>query len=300
MLLCEFFLVFAHAADICKNEYTQKDEAMIRCYLSGTSSFSGQKQTAIYLHNKDKSAQLIIKPHKDPENQITIKAGHGIQIMKSDADVTCQSNSHNCFVTIWHTSYDKDQGRFASDGAGCSLFSDGSFIPNRFPLFFDFGDNARFQAGNFTHKRETGVTLYYMGYSNSSSENEELTYIEKTIKKNDIVNLDGPGILHISSTIYTKSEFNFIIGSTIKIPSDFSNSPASGNFSKYSFSDGKGEFVENPVEKADPAQIYLAREARAWYYLSIVMVCLTILTFILSVTSAVCIAVGHAKNKKNV
>ena len=272
----------------CNSSYDGTVDIMSRCTVKGTVSFTGKEQTAIYLHNTDKSSRLEIMPHEGTSDVISVLPGKGIQIIGSNADVNCAKGS--CIISFWHTEYDKDSGRFASDGAGCSVYTSGSYVSSRFPIFFDFGDNARFQAGNFTHKRETGITLYY--------ENE--TYVEHIVVQGELLELKGPGILHISSTKFEPAVFDFIIGSKIKIPSYFSNEPTSGNFSLYEVKNGVGNYIENPIDGPDPAQILLAKEQRAWYNLSIVMICLTVLTFIASIASTVVIIISNQRSKKGV
>ena len=82
---------------------------MERCILKGTATFSGHKQTSIYLHNKKKCTLLFkIKDSKISNN---ITEGKGIQIFDSKSEITCQS-SQECFITIWHTSFNEIKSFF--------------------------------------------------------------------------------------------------------------------------------------------------------------------------------------------
>lgn len=264
---------------------------MEHCFLRGTSTFFGKKQTAIYLHNKEKS-NLLVKI-LDKNESFEISEGNGVQIIDSKSEITCQ-NSQECFITIWHTSLDEYKSFFVSDGAGCSV-SINDKIPSDISLFFDFGDNTRLSSGSFKHKRETGIMLYYIDQDQS---NETLS---KIVNQNLNFDLSGPAILKISSTAYTKATFDILIGSTVKIPDSFSNNPVNGHFLKYTKSDTinqKSYLMSQSINDTEPTiNILMASEKKGWYYLSIVMCGLTALFFVSSIASISYIFISYRRKK---
>lgn len=257
--------------------------------MNGTSTFYGQKQTAIYLHNKEKANLLIKIP--DENTNFNISEGNGFQIIDSKSEITCQ-NSQKCLITIWHTSFDEYKSFFASDGAGCSVSID-DVIPSDFSLFFDFGDNIRLSSGNFEHKRETGIKIYYIDQLQSNKT------LSQVINQDMNLYLDGPAILKISSTAYTKAKFDIIIGSTIKIPSSFSNHPVTGSFLKYSKSNNFNKNSQVLSQLKPDVNIFMASERKGWYYLSIVMCGLTVAFFVSSIASILFIFISYHKKKAN-
>lgn len=287
ILLFSFYpFIFSLSERYCNDVYDDHMEVMERCLLKGTSSFKSHKQTAIYLHNNEKS-KLSVKI-QDENESIIINEGQGIQIIDSRADVTCQEPLE-CFITIWHTSFDKEKSQFASDGAGCSVYKN-DVIPFDFSLFFDFGDSARLSSGNFEHKRETGIMVYY---TDKIKSNETIPIV---IPKNTNFNLEGPAILKISSSAYAKANFDIVIGSTIKIPKTFSNIPNTGKFIQYTKAE---KFTQNSImlSSSDDVKVLMAKERRSWYYISIAMCGLTVVLFLISIISISIIFSSYRKRK---
>lgn len=292
ILLIIYLFKFSISEKYCKSSYDDQVEIMERCILKGTATFSGHKQTSIYLHNKKKSTLLFKINDSKISNNIT--EGKGIQIFDSKSEITCQS-SQECFITIWHTSFNEIKSFFASDGAGCSVSSD-NVISSDFSLFFDFGDNARLSSGNFTHKRETGIMIYYIDRKSNKVASQIIT-------QDFDFDLSGPGILKISSSAYTKAIFDIIIGSTIKIPSSFSNSPVTSSFEVYPKIDkfNNDSYLSKSENTAEQGiEISMASERKGWYYLSIVMCGLTGIFFISSVASISVIFASYRKRQAKI
>lgn len=258
---------------------------MTRCILKGTTTFSGQPQTAIYLHNDDNNAEILIQD--DQGHSARIKSGQGIQIIDSNSNVTCLDYS-KCHISIWHTTYRHDKAMFVSDGAGCALFLNNQIIPTDFSLFFDFGPTARLSPGQFYHKRESGVFLYTISHNENTNQPETTETVITPDPGNQtdklLYDLNGPGILHVSSSLFTPSNFNLIIGSTIRIPKSFSNHPITDSFFLFDQQDGAKKQIITTNFK-----VLVAKEQKVWYIISIILCCLTGIIFVPALISLICI-----------
>lgn len=262
-----------------------------RCLIKDSLQINKMSSAAIYLHGNSEST-ISVKP-KNESDLTTIFPGNGLQIFPSDSILTCnKKENEDCFVSLWVSDYDKDKAYFVSDGPGC-VYKGVTTIPERYPSFFDFGDQGRIEVKKFQHRRENGLTVYTVDPNNG-------TYLEHLLSENNkYLTLNGPGIIHISSSPYLETSFEIIVGSTVLMPSEFSNNPRALSFNTLKYSSKKDKYTYSEGGKRD-IYVQAAKESKGWYYLSYVFLGITAFLLLSSVISFTFITVKRCRQIKRV
>jgi hypothetical protein len=269
------------------------DERFFRCLLKGNLSLSldvAFGSTAVYVHNS-RTANLTVTVQNRP---FCVHPGRGLQVLltnqTSPALVKTVLSCSDCFLTIWHSTYGYNHANFISDAAGAIFKSkpDGNEIPERYPVFFDFGNQTRLRVEHLEHRREQPLALYRW--------NDGSTWIEMfTNYSQDGDDFNGPGIFQISSSPYLLSIFRIIVGSTTAIPDTFSNQPAHGRFAEVAMVDGNLSYTEG---WDGAAFAYPAIEHMGWRTFAMVMIGVTGLVGVLSIGGLVYGIIRHFHGAK--
>lgn len=246
----------------------------------------GEKVKQICFYNHISSAgSMEIRLAASGEVVKTVGPGEAFSVFKA-GEYAVTGKSGHADLTVWQTDYNKDGAYLVSDVAGLILTASSVYIPNRFPLFMDFGEKARFNPTRQGHPRSTGVEVTWY-------DSETDTVWEETIQDNRTRSTDSPFILHLSSCPYSPASFDFTFGSQVRLPSEFGNNLKAV---KVDWIDKKGANVSNH----DEIQVNLAfkREQKVWTVLGYVMVGVTALSFAAGATLCVVAIVMYSRRKR--
>jgi hypothetical protein len=273
-------------------------EKFFRCTLKGTFNLSldpiptstdDYGSTAVYVHNNRESKLTVTVP----PSTYDVGPGQGIDIILSNGVPIIHSLSLNCadcFLTIWHSKYAYGQASFVSDSAGAvfTTSGNGTTLAENYAVFFDFGDQTRLQVATLVHRREEPLTV--LAYSNSTNSVAPLANIN-----NSNALLTGPGYFHIASSPFLLTDFRIVVGSTVRLPPEFSNRPAHGRFAQVAVVSGNVTHVPG----TDSALFVVpAVESTVWSSLAWAMLAVTIIVGLLSLGTLIFGIIRHFKGAK--
>lgn len=238
-------------------------DVLTRCALTGHLALNGTSGTStIYVHNgRSDSANVSL-----PDGlSYSIPSGEGLQVVLSTVHSHAGVHCRDCLLTIWHTpSLPYVNASFVSDAAGAVFNGTSVTLPTDYVAYFDFGNNARFRVYSLVHRRERPLAVFQQGDDHTIAVTDD---VETRVNRD--INVTGPGIFRLASSQFLVTTFRFVVGSTVRIPSDFSNRPAVGKFAVW---DGA---IKHASPEHDPF-IRPAAEHQAWGVLAWVMVGLTV------------------------
>jgi hypothetical protein len=257
------------------------NDSLTRCALKGLLNLSGTSgASTIYVHNGRSYSAEVTLPNRA---NYSIPSGEGLQIILSPTHSQVTLDCRDCLLTIWHTpSLSHLNASFVSDAAGAVFNGTSVTLPTDYTAYFDFGDTARFRVYSLVHRREKPLVVFQQGPNHTIARADD---VEK--RENRHIAVSGPGIFMLASSPFLVTTFRFVVGSTVKIPTEFSNRAATGKFALWN--DG---VITGPNGAGDRF-IHPAGEHQAWAVLAWVMVALTAAIFLASSVSIVWFACVH-------
>jgi hypothetical protein len=177
------------------------------------------------------------------------------------------------------------------DGAGAIFIGNSVISHDSFRSFFDFGDKARVFVNYLHHRREDPLIVRHC---QSSHKNLSVS----SVHNGSFLDIEGPGIVEILSSPYLEMSFDFVIGSKIRIPSEFSNSPIVGSVVEIGLNQTGGVVVDWGSANVTWF-ITAAPEKEFWRYVAWVMVAVTAaITAVSSVVLILIVKVDYWSEKK--
>ena len=285
--------------DHCQKEFNAP--IMTRCILrvGEHANFSNAYQTAFYVHSKNRNSLIELTPLVNSRDKHTVKAGKGAQIGGSQIELTCLNS--DCYLSIWHTDYDKNGANYVSDVPGCTYSAQNKILPKRYPSFFDFGGNTSIDVKKFDHNRKPGLSLTL--YDKKTGKEVEFGKGSE-FEINSTYIIDTPGIIHISSSKFKGLNITIIVGTRVKLDDGFSNSldDGYGMFEQFTWHENTKTFTTKTPELGNFITIIPYKEKRVFYILSIVFYGLDGLIFLVSFLYLIIVKakMSHKRNDKMV
>jgi hypothetical protein len=248
---------------------TITNDLLTRCALSERLTLSGTSgATTIYLHNGQSRSANVTLPD---DSSYPLPPGKGLQVLLSPAHSQVAVHCADCLLTVWHTpSLSHVNASFVSDAAGAVFNATSVTLATDYIVYFDFGDTVRFRVYSLVHRREKPLVVFQQRNGTIATTDD----LDPRSKRD--IDVTGPGFFKLAFSPFLVTTFMFIVGSTVKIPSQFSNKPATGNFALWH--DG----VVTSRGRAADTFIHPAAEHQAWAVLAWVMVGLAVLIFVAS------------------
>ena len=289
---------------------TVEDEWFGRCRVpsSGVRFVQGKDiaMTAVYLHNaEDRTGTITLVGNgvNKEENSHGIKKGEGYQLFYGDGLNESSLNCKDCFITVWHSYYNKDKATYVSDAAG-AIYEGKVLLPDRFPGFFDFGDSCVVYVNSLIHRRESALDLYFYNGTNVVELNGLHANVDTAVTPEEKASdayygyrVHGPGILHISSSPFIPAEVYITVGSKVSMPKEFGNNKDGwGKFGTGRIKDGKFKWTECVPKEG--LLIKPAMEARFWEPVAYSVLAVTIALFLGSVVLLGCFIRDDKRDQK--
>lgn len=265
----------------CPSSFDSPIMTRCRLQIGKRVDFSNASQTAIYLHNGRRESVVEVRSLANPtavNGTFTVAANEGAQVIGSNISVTCRKRV--CYLSIWHTDYDKGGARYISDVPGCSFFADEDVLPSRFPVFFDFGMDTRVDVVKLEHVRNPAMSLRI--YDQKTDKEVEYGKGSDSKISSDIV-IDSPGILQFSSSKFKGMNMTIIAGTRIKMSNGFSNNYGIDMFKECEWDDATNTFSIKKKKLENYITITPYSEQIAFYIMSIIFYILNCLIFLISV-----------------
>ena len=265
--------------------------------------------TALYLHNADGKAKGTITLGGEAENPEQkshgIGPGEGYQVIYAGTLNESVLSCSGCFVSVWHSHYNKDKATYVSDAAG-AIYEGTVMLPDRFPGFFDFGDSCVVYVNTLVHKRESALDLYYYNETSKSvikingvgaNIDEATTKEEEQSPEYYGYKFHGPGILHISSSPFIPAQVYITVGSKVSMPKEFGNNVNGwGKFGTATLKNGKFKWTECAPKEG--LLIHPAVEARFWQYVAYSVLGVTVALFLSSLVLLGCFIRDDKRDQK--